>query len=269
MILGKPINGLAIALEAPVCIDEHLQPYTDFDWIIGSEVAKNPAYAALWKDESRPRRYRVLDSGAFEGEALSIGAFMEMAMELEVDEICIPDVLASKEKTITLFAQTISHPLMREFKGLRMGVVQGETVEEWLECYYYFGCHDLCDVIGLTYHKNPCNVGSTLLHHLKPVREREAVRLGLIHKLVASLHLNSAKPHHILGLCDCRALAFYKLYHWIRSIDTSFSVQLGMQNIRLQPDSPKPKELMDFNWNESLAAHPDVLYNMRKFQLMC
>jgi len=105
--------------------------------IIGPHVLHNLEYKHFYVDH--PEIYTMLDNGLWEGEVLSDEVLLEMAIELQANEIIAPDD-ASADLTIQKTTQFMDYI---KGNGLRNrfkihGVIHGNTYGEHKACYDAF-----------------------------------------------------------------------------------------------------------------------------------
>lgn len=239
---------LHLAVESPASVMASIQPYTDYDFVIGSKLhMTNYRREVLNRDK---RRFCILDSGAFEGDTVSCVEILELAIEIEAQEIVIPDVPGDLRATMNLFGKFLDlYRNMNQPKPHIMGVIVGKTVEEMTSCYG--GMSQFVDTFGFSYFKPPSARREKEFARFPELTYGEGTRLGVILKIMA-MWCRDEKPFHLLGLEDPRALPIYRALGRVRSIDTSFPVKVGERNEKLSITSLKPNGMIDYE-----AQHTD------------
>lgn len=101
-----------------------MELYTDF-------------YKGIGADESK---YLIMDNGLIEGDPRPISELISKAIELNADELVLPDVFTNGPATITAVADALEyvneHMTQHQYhKPLKfMAVAQGRTIDEWVDC---------------------------------------------------------------------------------------------------------------------------------------
>jgi len=172
-------------------------------------IARNDMPKEICDFYRRTNYYKMMDNGVWEtGEPIDQEAYLELAKELRVDEIILPDYLRDPKRTLEesrAFLETTS----RRFKYAY--VVHGYDPLEWLE--YYREVPEEADVICIPVYMQK-------IYHCRP---------GLIGYLKKK-GLLDPRPHHILGCDDLLELYAYP-DNLIRSVDTSLPFSTAQQGI--------------------------------------
>jgi hypothetical protein len=183
----------------------------------------------------------VLDNGAFEGDLFSVEDLVRLVEELKPHEVVLPDVIGDSKATVIG-----SKACLNRLGGNIVVQVcpQGSTFSEWVDCYRELSELPGVSCIGLSYIwtlEDPMP-----WDFFGPMNPMEAARLRSIHHLVGTGYLKRGIPHHLLGLSDPRALRWYAMYPFIRSIDTSFPIATALVYKQMSRLSPKPKGKLDY-----------------------
>jgi len=175
----------------------------DFHFII-------PQNATAFYRESR--NYKMLDNGAYEGNAIFFEALLNIARKLKVDEIVIPDVMRDAQRTLSNL-YTLIKDVPDEFKVA--AVPQGKTISEFLECFREISKMTNVDTICF-----PKWLGTS--------------RPAVIHYLQTQRLLSYKFDYHVMGLDDPTELFCYRGMD-IRSVDTSmpFTYAYHLRKIKL------------------------------------
>ena len=102
---------------------------------------------------TRTEGYKILDNGIVEGEALDWDDLIQLAYDLEVDEIVVPDVLkgsnASQRMAIQFGKWLLRHypSALEDFRF--MGAVQGTTMAEVMSSFQTLAGLNYIQVLGL------------------------------------------------------------------------------------------------------------------------
>lgn len=225
------MGKIALAVEYPVALHSLIRPLTDYDFLIASELLKGTGYRGLFLNKD-PKRFRVLDSGAFEGETVSNSTLLQLAIEYEADEVVIPDVPGSASETLAL-AESFCSLLYKKPRTFRLqGVVTGKTREDCLTVYEQFNRNSMVSTIGFSYFKPP--EGNFCVWHGADLARQERIRIQLLGEVLREFGTPS-KDIHLLGLSDHRGLGIYRNFPFIRSLDTSYPVSVGLIGHNLDP----------------------------------
>lgn len=276
---------LHFAAEYPISVHDTVSELTDYEFLIALIAVRKRNYKELFIQERRPDRYRIVDSGIFEDSEnpLSATKLYETALELDADEVVAVDHIGEKQKTLDAVGEFLD--LDSEFPFKVMAVPQGKDFIEWFECYDDFLMEPKIDVIGLTYYKHPAGLEEVGMKNFQIDNKYEAARLALLHLLAGGTMLTNcglnvkeqfgvgvhtiSKPIHILGCGHPRAIQYYRQFPFVRSIDTSFPVQLGIEGRAFHLDSLKPKFKMNFNADLVRAEKSLIAENTLRFAMLC
>jgi hypothetical protein len=286
-------NGLYFAAEYPLSVHDIVKSLTDYDFLIALTAMRDPRYRDLFRRDRDPRRYRIVDSGIFEDPSNPITPQKQLAiaLELDADEVVPIDAINDCDQTLKL---------MREFLGLAetfpfkvQGVVQGKSLKEWLRCFWELHDNPRVDVIGLTYFEVPRDLREAGMSDFGVPDMTEVARLTLLNLVMGGLGVKPTfdeqgvvvdshvtgweleykgpvtKPIHLLGCRHCRALRHYAAYPLVRSIDTSFPVQLGVEGRPLHLDSPKSEFKVNFGADLVRAERCLIGMNTLRFLTLC
>jgi len=156
---------------------------------------------------NRKKAYIIMDNSIIElGSAMTIQRLCDLGEEHKVNEIVLPDVFLNSKDTINSVREALSYVRSRyanqpPFK--LMAVPQGNTVEEWLECYETISAMKV-DTIGIP----------KVLDRMKGGR---AYVVGVIGRDPARGHEYHLLGSHV-GLVD---IEYYASMHpWVRGLDS-------------------------------------------------
>lgn len=265
-------NKIKISHESPLQLMPKSRNYNDYDYALVHLFETHPTYYEFFKESLKLGREVLLDNSIFElGTAFDSTKFYNYIVDLQPSYYVVPDVLEDCNGTINSFKRwSVSHNLNSIKHIPKIGVVQGKTFNDLVECYKFMAQN--ADYIAISfdysYYQNSA-VGSTKLERMRNGR------IKLIGDFVKEGVWNYDKPHHLLG---CSLPNEFKHYvekyfysYSIRSIDTSNPVVAGLHNIRyvdgiglVDKLSIKLCDLIDYtptNTNEN-----NVMYNIRQFR---
>jgi len=280
--LGARSGILHFAAEYPVSVAPNVRRLTDFDFLIALTAMRNRRYLDFYKAERDPLRYVILDSGVFEDPSNppSCVKQLNLATELDADEVVPVDEINCYTKTIKNMEEFLS--LSSSFPFRIQGVVQGSSLIEWLRCFWEFHDNPRVDVIGLTYFEVPQDLKSVGMTNFDVPDAAEQARLVLLNLIAGGIGVRDtaygpvldyrgpiSKPIHLLGCRHARALRYYLQYPMVRSIDTSFPVQLGIEGLTMHLDSPKPTCKVNFAGEPQRAEVALINMNVFRFLSLC
>lgn len=227
---------MLIAHEAPVSILENIQKVTDYDYALVHLFETHPEYYKFFKHAIAAGREVLLDNSIFElGTAFDASKFAMYVKDLKPTFYVVPDVLEDAAATIESFINfNTAYNSSNVLPGLKIGVVQGRTYEELVECYTFMSNH--ADYIAISFDYSLYQMIGRKYGNSEPHRARlqrqSSGRQTLIDMLKRDGIWNYNKPHHLLGASLASEFAKYKDDLSIRSCDTSNPVMAGLYNQR-------------------------------------
>jgi hypothetical protein len=257
-----------IAHEAPIEAMPHVQRLTDYDYALSVLFDKVDGYYDFFKSAIKNGRYVLLDNGVFEnGVSMDNVSYVNWIDKLTPDEYIVPDVLSDKDKTIESFENWNKE--YKDLAGKKIGVVQGSTFEETVECYKYMSAH--ADKIAIPFALKWYYDSFT--KETNKWQGASLARLGFFDYLRARNILNYEKPHHILGANLPTEFQAYGPISCIESIDTSNPVVYAILKGRYpnhitgigEKITTKLKDLITTKCDEKLIA--DICFNIAQFKI--
>ena len=264
------MNNILISHESPIELFDESLKYNDYQYCLYHLFLKNEKYRNFFNKCKLNNIEIILDNSAFEfpysNEKFNEDDYIKCINELNPTTFIVPDVMDDGYKTCIQYNDFIKkYP---NLKQNRMGIVQGRTYSEIIECYKYLS--DNADYIGFNHGSlfyNVIGCGYT-------IDERKADgRIRLIKMLINDGIWNWKTPHHLLGVCLPSEFGYYKnnnIYN-IRSIDTSNPIMAGINNICYNSTlglKEKPKGLLADNLNIQLTDDQklNINYNIQCFR---
>ena len=229
---------MLISHEVPKCLFENSIEFNDYDYALVHLFDKDPEYLNFYKNCVENGRHVLLDNSIFElGEAYDNDSFAKWVEELKPTEYIVPDALEDKDKTMQQMEQwNISY---RELPGKKIGVVQGKTPEEIIECYAYMDKYADADKIAISF---DYSLYEEIIPHSNKYISWMLGRATMLANMVASGIINTKKPHHLLGCGLPQEFALYRKYDWIESVDTSNPIVHGIKSIKYEHGGLQTKE---------------------------
>jgi len=246
--------------EAPISIFNEVQQLTDGDYALVHLFEENDEYYNLFVDALKKGRTVILDNSIFElGSAFDTEKYIEWINKLKPTYYIIPDVLEDKDGTLKNINDW-------DFScyGKSIGVVQGRTYNEVVECYKQMV--DKVDKVAFTLRFGKLNDGNYT------DAENMMTRVMLIQRMVRDGHIREDKQHHILGCYLPQEFAFYRNYKWIDSVDTSNPVVAGLNYILYDinglDEKPPQKLFTLIDVDVTDEQLNNIKFNINKFKKM-
>jgi hypothetical protein len=268
---------MLIAHEAPISILEAIGDLTDIQYALVHLFDTHPKYYNFFKTSLNLGREVMLDNSIFElGEAFDSDKYADYIHELKPTYYIVPDVLEESRATMTSFYTFTNEYQM--VPGFKVGVVQGKTYDELVECYNFMSGNADYIAISFDYSYYQIIGKSTSGDPERAKLERMCDgRKKFISMLIEDGIWDWQKPHHLLGCSlakefgECNG---YSRVSNIRSVDTSNPVVAGITGSRYLKGIGlyhKPKVLLADLIDAELTADQmnDLIYNLKEFKNIC
>ena len=256
---------IKISHETPISLFKQSLEWNDYQYCLVHLLEEQPKYLEhfrMCRDKGVPV---ILDNSIFElGTAFEAKKFAKWIEELKPDEYIIPDVLEDSQGTIESLHKWMV--IYGHLPGKKIGVVQGKTYEEIIECYREVD--KFCDKIAISFNYS-------LYEHLAPSGSNLISwcigRQVLLNKLLEDGVINISKPHHLLGIALPQEVKYYSLFSerfsWIESLDTSNPIVHGLLGIKYSDEGLETKSSIKlFELITSEIENLDIIeYNISKF----
>ena len=212
--------------EAPKCIFNKVQQYTDGDYALVHLFETDPEYLEMFKKALADGRDVILDNSIFElGTSFDHDRFAYWINELKPTWYIVPDVWKNGPATVKMFFEFFNKHPRRTLNGKVIGVAQGNTLDEVMTCYQ--AIEPYCDMIAFNF-----DFSTYANHPSVGIPKRLLMSLGrfkMLEHLDAYGVINTSKPHHLLGCGVPQEICWYpKDWSWVRSMDTCHPVMEGM-----------------------------------------
>lgn len=260
---------IKIAHEAPLCIMPHVREMTDYCYALVHLFEECSEYYDYFLESKKLGRTVLLDNSIFElGVAFDSDKFASWVEKLQPQEYIVPDSLEDTDTTIKNFDKWLS--TYKDLPGKKIGVVQGKTYKEIVECYKYLS--DKADKIAISFDYSYYLVTALGINKYHQYCNG---RYHLINSLLDGGFINTNKPHHLLGCSLPVEFGFYgsnyAKYKFIDSLDTSNPVVNGMHNIKYESLGVKDKlsiKLIECFYVKSVKKEGlDLIdYNIKQFR---
>lgn len=226
---------MKISHELPISLLCYDSIWNNYSYVLAHLLDQQPIYLEHYLNAVKSGRHVLLDNSIFElGTAYDQSRYMYWIKTLKPTEYILPDVLEDCKGTIDNAKSFIEsfEKYIDSFDNLdvqkihnikRIGVVQGKTYEECVECYKQLG--PLVDKIAFSF----CYRFFDEYH----TSRTQAIMLGRVHMMHRMLRdgvIDIDKKHHLLGCGNPMEFAFYQHCGWIETIDTSSPIVHGMMD---------------------------------------
>ncbi len=259
---------MLISHESPLSLMPQSRKYNDYDYALVHLFEEIPEYYEFFEQSIKDGRKVILDNSIFElGEAFDSEKYFHWIDKLKPSEFIIPDVLEDALGTMDNaleWKETYQVKTPKNSKSI--GVVQGKSYEDLVNCYQYLDEVINVDKIAISFDY------SYYLEICPHPNKWMSFALGRINTLTSLLNdgiINKNKPHHLLGCSIPVELFFYREgFEWIESMDTSSPIVHGLLDIVYEPGSlvnkqsiklvdlinsvPTPDQVDKINWNLSV-----------------
>lgn len=260
-----------IAHEAPISIFEEVQKLTDYDYALVHLFEESDHYQDLFIDALKKGREVILDNSIFElGEAFDMEKFARYVYTINPTYYIIPDVLEDCEGTINNFDKW-SDEYGYCLNSKSIGVAQGRTYNDLVECYKYLV--DKVDKIAISFDYIFYEDWTSYLKLPTKYHQWNVGRKMLLRRMQQEGIIREDVPHHLLGCSLPQEFNEYVNYTFIDSIDTSNPVVCGLKNMRYNGiyglnDKPSQKLFTMINSNPDSKQVEDIKYNIEQFRMI-
>ena len=259
---------MKISHESPLCLLDRSRSYNDYDYALVHLFETEPTYLQFFKDSLAQGRTVLLDNSIFElGTAFDSDKFAHWIKELQPTEYIIPDVL---EDTLGTMDNALDwKEKYSDLPGKTIGVVQGKSYSDLVQCYDYLdniiGVDKIAISFDYSYYLEVCPHPNKWMGYT----------LGRVQTLTRLLNdgvINTKKPHHLLGCALPIEFMFYRQgFKWLESLDTSNPIVHALLDFGYEPGglvSKKSIKLIELlNTPEpSVAAMHTIKHNIQYFR---
>lgn len=224
---------MKISHESPLALLNKSRMYNDYDYALVHLFETEPTYYQFFKESVATGRHVLLDNSIFElGTAFDSDRFAYWINELRPTEYIIPDVL---EDAIGTMDNALDwKEKYSDLPGKKIGVVQGKSYHDLVQCYQYLDEVIDVDKIAISfdysYYLKVCN-------HPNKWMGYALGRIETLTRLMEDEIINPDKPHHLLGCALPIEFMFYRDegFKWIETLDTSNPVVHGLLDVDYEP----------------------------------
>ena len=238
---------LLVSHESPIDLLCHSLDYNDYQYCLVHLMEENEQYRDWFLNvNTRTGAEVLLDNSIFElKEAFDSAKYAEWIEKIKPNYYIVPDVLEDAHGTLRKWAE-FNNLYSNVNNGLseRIGVVQGKTWNDLVNCYQFMSAN--ADYIAISFdysYYTITGIGRDKLQLWCTGRQR------FIQQLIDEGIWNWDKPHHLLGCSLAKEFRYYvdnNIYN-IRSCDTSNPIVAALHGLRYNGDfglKTKPSTLL-------------------------
>ncbi len=232
--------------ESPISILDKSLHYNDYCYALVHLFETHDQYYDFFVNAKLINKEVYLDNSIFElGKSFDPDKYVEWIEKLQPNVYIVPDALEDTTATVNSWIEwETKHNTGAAVTCSRMGVVQGKTWTELVECYKFMS--QAADMIAISFdysYYHGTGYGHDKLQRFCSGRKR------LIKQLIDEGIWNWDKPHHLLGCSLAREFRWYvdNNIHNIKSVDTSNPVVAAMHNLKYDDErglKDKPSTLL-------------------------
>jgi hypothetical protein len=226
---------MKISHESPLCLLDRSRSYNDYDYALVHLFETEPTYLQFFKDSLAQGRTVLLDNSIFElGTAFDSERYAHWIDELKPTEYIIPDVLEDTLGTMDNALDWKEKYWGKTPKNSKcIGVVQGKSYEDIVQCYDYLdnviGVDKIAISFDYSYYLEVCP-------HPNKWMGYALGRVQTLTRLLQDGVINTKKPHHLLGCALPIEFMFYRQgFEWLESLDTSNPIVHALLGFGYEP----------------------------------
>lgn len=223
---------MLVSHESPLQLLEESLEYNDYQYCLVHLMRESDEYRDWFLTVNKRFNADVLlDNSIFElGESFDPDQYAYWLQKINPNYYIVPDVLEDSLATMEKW-QAWKHP--DESTALKIGVVQGKTYQELVNCYNFMSERAGYIAISFDYsYYQTTGLGETKLEKWCSGRQR------FIQQLINEGIWNWSKPHHLLGCSLAKEFRYYvdmNIYN-IRSCDTSNPIVAALKGLKYNSD---------------------------------
>lgn len=257
-----------ISHECPLSLLAQSHKFNDYDYALVHLFETEPEYLKHYTDSVEKGRHVLLDNSIFElGTSFDSERYAYWINTLKPTEYIIPDVLEDTIGTMDKALDWKENYLDKVPDNIKkIGVVQGKTYHDLVQCYEYMNETIDVDKIAISF---DYSYYLDICPHPNKWVSYALGRAQTLSKLLHEGYINENKPHHLLGCALPIEFFFYRQgFDWIETIDTSSPIVHGLCDIVYEPGGivdkqsiklvdlihsiPSPEQVDKINWNLSI-----------------
>lgn len=251
-----------ISHEIPKTLFQSHNLINDYPFALGHLLNKDKEYSDFYRCQFKDSSFGILDNSCFElGKSINSKELFNLVAEYKPSHYVLPDKLHDKKETLDMCSDFIGNLFQKALSAKPIGVVQGITFSELVECINWYVDHKV-SCIAIPFDPLPdSDFGITRYLFFQEIFSLIKDGRG---RLI---------EWHFLGCQNPSELLLYseeELSH-ISSIDTSSPIITGWKGIKYGEygySQSKPKEKLAENLGIELTNDQiqDIIYNVKKFK---
>lgn len=249
---------IKISHEVPKALLEWSLDVNDYDYILPYFYKRSSDYAAFYQTAKSNGRFSILDNGLFEGETYSNLELVCLINELKPDIFIVPDEWNNSDATYKHAEKWSDLSNKLNLDTDLMIVLQGERFEEMFQLLYK--CYQLGYRHFAVNHSSKAY--DSHFQHNNPDVSKMMGRINFINYIQRRSTIPEECYFHLLGCTLPQEFMYYKGYDFIKSVDTSNPIILGLENILYsqfgQLVKPDLKMAHYFNWERSNLGGDEI-----------
>ena len=232
--------------ESPIELFEESLKYNDYQYCLVHLMEESPEYRDWFMSVNKRFGSDVLlDNSIFElGESFDPEKYAYWLREINPNYYIVPDVLEDATGTMAQWQDWGRDYEPPECKAAKIGVVQGKTWQDLVDCYRFMA--EEADYVAISF-------DYSYYKYTGYGRDKLDLwcsgRIRLIQDLIDKGYWEWSKPHHLLGCSLAKEFKYYvdKGITNIRSCDTSNPIVAALKGIRYNGDlglNEKPSTML-------------------------
>jgi hypothetical protein len=235
--------------ESPIQLFEESLEYNDYQYCLVHLMEEDEDYRDWFLTVNKRFGADVLlDNSIFElGTSFDPTKYAEWIFKIKPNYYIVPDVLEDAQGTMSQWQEWSRRHVPSGEVGssaLKIGVVQGKTWQDLVDCYRFMS--EEADYIAISFdysYYKFTGSGRSRLELLCSGRQR------FIQDLIDKGHWNWSKPHHLLGCSLAKEFKYYvdESITNIRSCDTSNPIVAALKGLKYNGDlglTEKPSTML-------------------------
>ena len=222
---------LLVSHESPIQLFYESLKYNDYQYCLVHLMEENDEYKDWFLTVNKRFGADVLlDNSIFElGESFDPKKYAYWLREINPNYYIVPDVLEDAKGTMYQWQNWSLNHKPAENKSLKIGVVQGKTWQELVDCYRFMA--EEADYVAISFdysYYTYTGYGRDKLDLWCTGRQR------FIQDLIDKGYWEWSKPHHLLGCSLAKEFGYYvdRSITNIRSCDTSNPIVAALKGLR-------------------------------------
>ena len=259
---------LLVSHESPIQLFEESLNYNDYQYCLVHLMEENEEYRDWFLTVNKRFGADVLlDNSIFElGESFDPTKYAEWILKIKPNYYIVPDVLEDAQGTMSQWQDWSKRHVPSD--ALKIGVVQGKTWQELVDCYRFMA--EEADYVAISF-------DYSYYKYTGYGRDKLDLwcsgRIRFIQDLIDKGYWEWSKPHHLLGCSLAKEFGYYvdKGITNIRSCDTSNPIVAALKGLRYNSNlglQEKPStmlcDLIKADVDEDVLE--TVLYNTKMFK---